>query len=846
MRASIRRRFVASRARPNFTIATSAAFAQAPPIISNEPFWWSTTYTAWVTSRRSRPVGHDDTMSITLDPSVSFVDSLRHSFEITQPDMSCKVTNGGYALDPRYPGVKVLEAVLLAAFIACKKVRLLINEWVFDKPRARQEDHRLRGAMPMSSLRTLARGGLLAAAIAFAAPAPAQDIGSTIALPDAPFVLPVLSSYVFPADPRSGDVLTQRVNNNRDSATYVPGLNSNTVRGFRRIGLMLTSGSDFAQGHNEDGSGILTQPLYAGSALVHGERQPVVLFVSMKNFVYAYSARIPFNLLWSTWLGEPYESMPDANKICDTGIVGTEATPVIDLARNRIIISFMISDATHHIEAVDLNDGHVIPGSQKHLSSPLPDWDRMHRSRASLLLADDVVYVAMSGLCEGPNARNRSFFGSIFAFRASDLEPARFFPVTTGVPVDGGGIWQASTGLAADSIGNLYVGTGNPANALSGDKIDPRLDEPNFADSVLRLKVEKKQPFDRGDPSVSFTVADYFTPYRKVWLDWNDMDVAASGIVLIPGSRYLVAAGKEGLLYALDRADLGHFDGRPAQFGWRAADVDRYRRMDPDLVRRAHLLHDDPARDFAHQKFQAGVNQYDVTGCADPSRACFFGSFNHLSLTDWMPWPHIHGTPVFARLRDDAQFLFVWPEKDRLKRFAWNGTFFDPRPLESSVIAPPIPLPNGNHYPIPCPGPHPDRPCVCPHGDQCLNVTGSGMPGGMLAVNLDGESGQGVLFAAVQRCAEDLDPGFQGHPCTDQLLGSLRAFDPFTLEEVWNDCGTGPSLPGDCNLGHTGTLAHTDDYYFAKFVPPTVAGGRVFLATAPPPWIPGKVIVYGH
>ena len=127
------------------------------------------------------------------------------------------------------------------------------------------------------------------------------------------------------------------------------------------------------------------------------------------------------------------------------------------------------------------------------------------------------------------------------------------------------------------------------------------------------------------------------------------------------------------------------------------------------------------------------------------------------------------------------------------------------------------------------------------------------MPGGMLAVNIDG--GSGVLFAAIRRCAKDPDPDprFLGHPCTDQRLGSLRAYDPFTLKEVWNDCGTGPSLPGpslppgDCSLlGHTGTPDHTDDYYFANFVPPTVAGGRVFLATAPPWFIPdGKVIVYG-
>jgi len=137
----------------------------------------------------------------------------------------------------------------------------------------------------MPSPGAIARGVLVAAVVALAPPGRAQDIGGTIALPDAPFVIPYYSDYHFPADPRNGDVLTQRANNNRDSATYVPGLNSNTVRGFRRIGSMPTSGSDFPQGHNEDGSAILTQPLYAGSALVRGERQPVVLFVSMKNFV---------------------------------------------------------------------------------------------------------------------------------------------------------------------------------------------------------------------------------------------------------------------------------------------------------------------------------------------------------------------------------------------------------------------------------------------------------------------------------------------------------------------------------------------------------------------------------
>jgi hypothetical protein len=73
-------------------------------------------------------------MSIELDPSVPFVNSSRFNSDCI-PYMACKNTKVGYALDPNDPGVKVHEAVLLAAFIAGKKVRLLINQCVFDKPR---------------------------------------------------------------------------------------------------------------------------------------------------------------------------------------------------------------------------------------------------------------------------------------------------------------------------------------------------------------------------------------------------------------------------------------------------------------------------------------------------------------------------------------------------------------------------------------------------------------------------------------------------------------------------------------------------------------------------------------
>jgi len=57
----------------------------------------------------------------------------------------------------------------------------------------------------------------------------------------------------------------------------------------------------------------------------------------------------------------------------------------------------------------------------------------------------------------------------------------------------------------------------------------------------------------------------------------------------------------------------------------------------------------------------------------------------------------------------------------------------------------------------------------------------------------------------------------------------LRAFDPITLQELWNNQGDKFAKPADKN------------YLFAKFVPPMIANGRVYLATGS-----DFVLVYGR
>ena len=152
-----------------------------------------------------------------------------------------------------------------------------------------------------------------------------------------------------------------------------------------------------------------------------------------------------------------------------------------------------------------------------------------------------------------------------------------------------------------------------------------------------------------------------------------------------------------------------------------------------------------------------------------------------LWMFDWVQWPHVHGSPVYAEFTDGTAKLFVWPEKDHLKSFTWAGNHFD---LQSKILA--------------------------TDGNGQLLLDPDGMPGGMLAVAVDPAMPRtGMLFASLTRNAATDGPGL------------LRAFDAITLREIWNNWDE-------------------PRYQFSKFVPPTISNGRLYLPTCS-----DKVIVYG-
>jgi len=144
---------------------------------------------------------------------------------------------------------------------------------------------------------------------------------------------------------------------------------------------------------------------------------------------------------------------------------------------------------------------------------------------------------------------------------------------------------------------------------------------------------------------------------------------------------------------------------------------------------------------------------------------------------------HIDGSPVFWSSRSGGSRIYVWGEADWLRAFRFNGATLDPAPVDiSDVTAPP-----------------------------------RSMPGGMLSISAQGDQdGSGIVWA--------------GHPIHDDanqavVDGMLQAIDAGNLKRVlW----ASTSKAGDA----VGKLA--------KFTPPTVAHGRVYVAT-----FSGTVCVYG-
>ena len=189
--------------------------------------------------------------------------------------------------------------------------------------------------------------------------------------------------------------------------------------------------------------------------------------------------------------------------------------------------------------------------------------------RPALLELGGQIFAGFGGICD-----TSPYAGWVIGVRAADGTLASRWATPTAPGARGAGIWMAGAGLASDGPGRIFLATGNGFNAPNFNAPHtPSTPTPGsrppsgLASSVVRLQV---------GAAGGLSAADFFTPCDARTLDGSpnlDLDVSAGGVVALPpgfGTRghrdLLLAGGKSGTVYALDRHALGGFaQGRRTQ-----------------------------------------------------------------------------------------------------------------------------------------------------------------------------------------------------------------------------------------------------------------------------------------
>src|SRR6202795_208766 len=306
---------------------------------------------------------------------------------------------------------------------------------------------------------------------------------------------------------------------------------------------------------------VMAQPLYVPNVNIPGQgTHNVVYVVTEMDSVYAIDADTGTQL----WYASMLNGGTTASGIylpCGHGPgflqEGITSTPVIDPATNTIyLVAKTLLDTTvrHHLHALDITTGSEQAGSPVLITATSTSnaghvnvFDSKHqKNRPGLLLLNGILYLGFgSNYCNDGDAT-----GWVLSYDAASLSQLAVFNAS---PDHGlASIWQAGNGLAADAAGNIFVET-----AETGAPYDVPNGGQTFCNSVLKL-------------APNLTVADYFTPWSVAYLNAHDLDLSSTGELILPDQdgpypHELIASGKQGIVYVLNRDSLGMFSTNDSQ-----------------------------------------------------------------------------------------------------------------------------------------------------------------------------------------------------------------------------------------------------------------------------------------
>ena len=300
---------------------------------------------------------------------------------------------------------------------------------------------------------------------------------------------------------------------------------------------------------------VYGSPLILSNQTINGATHNVLYAATENDSVYAYDSDTcgGGTPLWHVSLLQNGETPQTGAPI--QPYLGVTSTPVIDPSTGTLYVVSVqesSSGSTFRLNALDVTTGAQKFGGPVTISASVAgtNSDSVNGivtlttsciQRAALLLANGNVYIGFGG-CHS---------GWLLAYNASTLSQVGVFNASPNLNGEGayggaGGIWMGGAGPVADIDGNVYVTTGNgPWDGKSawGDSVL------NFGSTPTAGANGTMQPID------------YFTPYDYQFMDCDDADLAAGGLLLIPGSTTLIAGGKTGTMYLVDSANLGHESG---------------------------------------------------------------------------------------------------------------------------------------------------------------------------------------------------------------------------------------------------------------------------------------------
>lgn len=326
---------------------------------------------------------------------------------------------------------------------------------------------------------------------------------------------------------------------------------------------------------------VYGQPLYVSGLAIPGQGSHNVVFVTTQHdSVYAFDADsntgTNHGLIWQVSLGTsavtpnndfgnrygPYHDIDPE--------VGITSTPVIDLAAGLIYVDAFTHEGNsyfHRVHALNITNGLEAAFSPVLLTAAVPGNgvdsvngvvtfnSEQELQRVALTLAGGKLYVCTSGYAD-----TDPYHGWAIGFNATNLVRLTNYVFNTtpnatvanfGGNAAEAGIWMSGSGLGVDAQTNLFAVIGNGsfnANLAGGTE---------YGECAVRLATTN-----------GLSVADFFTPYDQATLSADDTDFGSGGPLLLPDSagsvahpHLMVACGKEGTIYLLDRDNLGKYNG---------------------------------------------------------------------------------------------------------------------------------------------------------------------------------------------------------------------------------------------------------------------------------------------